>query len=126
MRPVVRVQVGAVLLQLRIRQRDRPRSQLAGDAALMAVRPHAVLHRLDLQIVPVEYERREYPAMVGQLAIEVAETFPDAHGGQVRRTKRRDLPLVDRVVRYSGTADLAVRPLLPAGPFRSEERRVGK
>jgi hypothetical protein len=86
-------------------------------AAPLATLAGAVLHGLDLHVVPVFPKRAENAAVVRHVAIPVGGAFPDAHGGKVRRLERRHVPLIDAVVRNAVEPDLAVRPRLHAGPF---------
>ena len=86
-------------------------------AAALAAFAGAVLHGLDLHVVPVLPERREHAAVVRHVAIPVGGAFPHAHGGEVRRLQRGHLPLVDAVIGDAVEPDLAVRPRLHAGPF---------
>ena len=86
-------------------------------AAPAAALAGAVLHRLHLHVVPILPEGAENAAMMRHVAIPVGGAFPDAHGGEVRRLQRRDMPLVDAVVGDAVQADLAVGPRLHAGPF---------
>ena len=94
-----------------------PAHQFAVHAASLAALAGAVLHGLDLHVVPVLPERAENAAVVRHVAIPVGGAFPDAHGGEMRRLQRRDMPLVDAVVGNAVEPDLAVRPWLHAGPF---------
>src|SRR6185436_10859963 len=77
----------------------------------------AVLNRLDLHVVPVFPEGREHAAVMRHIAVPVGGTFPDAHGGKMRRLQRCDLPLVDAVIRNSVEPDFSVRPRLHACPL---------
>src|SRR5262249_30535202 len=77
----------------------------------------AVLHRFHLHVVPVLPERADDAAVMGHVAVPVGGALPDAHGGQVRRLQRRDVPLIDSVIGNPVEPDLAVRPRLHAGPF---------
>jgi hypothetical protein len=54
---------------------------------------------------------------VRHVAVPVGRALPDAHGGEMRRLQRGDVPLVDAVVRDAVEPDLAVRPRLNTGPF---------
>ena len=86
-------------------------------AAALAFFAGAVLHGLDLHVVPVLPERRENAAMMRHVAVPVGGAFPDADRGEVRRLHRGDMPLVDAVIGNSVEADFAVRPGLHARPF---------
>ena len=113
----VAAEVAAVFCQLRLRQRVRPAHQFAVHAAPLAAFAGAVLHGLDLHVVPVLPERAENAAVVRHIAIPVGGALPDAHGGEMRRLERRHVPLVDAVIGNAVEPDLAVRPRLHAGPF---------
>ncbi len=76
-----------------------------------------VLHRAHLHVVPVGPEGREDAAMMRHVAVPVGGALPHAHGGQVRRLQRRDMPLVDAVIGDAVQPDLAVAPGLHARPF---------
>src|SRR5271169_561726 len=87
------------------------------NAAPLAAFARAVLHGLDLHVVPIFPERAEDAAVMGHVTVPVGGAFPDAHGGEVRRLARRHVPLVDAVIGNAVEADFAVRPRLDAGPF---------
>src|SRR5215831_1613041 len=95
----------------------RSADELAMYAGPLAALARPVLHRLHLHVVPVLPERADDAAVMGHIAVPVGGALPDAHGGQVRRRKARDVPLIDRVVGDAVEPDLAVRPRLHAGPF---------
>ena len=90
------------------------------DAALGAVLAQAVLHGLDLHVVPVREKRGENAALVTHVAVEIRRALPDAHGFQVLGLQTRHVPLVDGVIRYAREAHLAVRPGLCARPFDAD------
>src|SRR5204862_1728673 len=62
-------------------------------------------------------ERAEDAAMMRHVAVPIGGALPDAHGGEMRRAQRGDVPLVDAVVGNAVEPDLAVAPGLHAGPF---------
>src|SRR5262249_32029128 len=86
-------------------------------AAAVAARADAVLHGLDLHVVPVLQERAENAAVMAHVAVKVRRPFPDADGGEVLGIEARDLPLVHGVIGNAVESDLAVRPRLLAAPF---------
>src|SRR4051794_26220853 len=91
------------------------------DGAAPAVFAGAVLHRLDLHVVPVGPEGRQDAAMTGHVAVPVGRAFPDAHRGEMGRLVLGDVPLVRAEIRDAVQPDLAVRPGLPARPFDAGE-----
>src|SRR5215471_7642252 len=95
----------------------RSADELAMYAGQLAALARAVLHRFHLHVVPVLPERADDAAVVGHVAVPVGGAFPDAHGGEVRRLQRRDVPLVDAVIGDAVEPDLAIRPGLHAAPF---------
>ncbi len=103
--------------ELLLAQRLRPAYQLAGYLAARPVGAAAVLHRLDLHVVPVLPEGAEDASVARHVAVPVGCALPDAHGGEVRRLQRGDVPLVDGVIGDAVEADLAVAPGLFGGPF---------
>ncbi len=107
----------AVARQLLVRQRLVAANQRAGDLAARPPFAQAILHGLDLHVVPVGPERRENSAMVGHVAVPVGRALPDAHRRQMGRLQGRHLPLVDPVIGDAIQPDLAVRPALDAGPL---------
>ena len=113
----IAAQIAPVFRQLIVRQGLIPAYRPAGDPAHRALFAAAVLHRLDLHVVPVFPERADDAAMVRHVAVPVGGALPDAHRGEVRRLHRGDVPLVDRVVGNAGQADLAVAPGLRRRPF---------
>jgi hypothetical protein len=117
MREDLVAEVTAVPLELAVGQRLVAAHELAGCAAARPALAQAVLHRLHLHVVPVRPEGAEDAAMVRHVAVPVGRAFPDDHRGQVRRLERRDVPLVDAVVRDAAQTHLAVRPGLHARPF---------
>ena len=117
MRGNIGAEIAAVLGELFVGENVRSAHQLAMHAASFTALAGAVLHGLDLHVVPVFPERAEDAAVVRHVAIPVGGAFPDAHGGQVRRLARRHLPLVDAIIGNAVEPDLAVRPRLHAGPF---------
>ena len=118
-------EIAAVLGELGLGKDFRPADQLAVHAASLAALASAVLHGLHLHVVPVFPERAEDAAVMRHVAIPVSGAFPDAHGGEVRRGKARDVPLVDAVVGDAAQSDLAARPGLHAGPFDAVEKILG-
>ena len=110
-------EIGAVLSQLFFAQRLRPAYQFAVHAAAPAFVAEAVLHDLDLHVVPVFPERRENAAVMRHVAVPVGRAFPHAHGGEMRRLQRGDVPLVHAVIGNAIEADFAGRPGLHARPF---------
>ena len=117
MRRDVGAEIAAVLGELFVGENVRPADQLAMHAASLAALAGAVLHGLDLHVVPILPECGENAAVVRHVAIPVGGAFPDAHGGQMRRLARSHVPLVDAVIGNAVQSDLAVRPRLGAGPF---------
>src|SRR5689334_4638657 len=117
MRTDLFAEVAAVAVELAVGERLFAAHRLARDATLRSAHPPAVLHRRHLHVVPVRPERAEYAAVVRHVAIEVGGALPDAHGREVRRLQRGDVPLVDAVVGNAVETDPAVRPRLHAGPF---------
>src|SRR5262249_59226415 len=95
----------------------RSADELAVYVGPLAALARPVLHRLHLHVVPVLPERADDTAMMGHIAIPVGSALPNAHGGEVRRRKARDVPLIDGVVGDAVESDLAVLPRLAAGPF---------
>ena len=110
-------EIGAVCGEFRPRTAFPARTPARRERAALAALAGAVLHGLDLHVVPVRPERRQDAAVMGHVAIPVGGALPDAHGGEVRRLQRSDVPLVDAVIGDAVEADLAVRPRLHAGPF---------
>jgi hypothetical protein len=108
---------GTVLGEVFIGQGLGPAYQFAVNAAALAPLAGAVLHGLDLHVVPVLPKRRENAAVMRHVPIPVGSAFPDAHRGEVGRLKRSHVPLIDPVVGDPVEADLAVGPGLHAGPF---------
>src|SRR5690348_8244558 len=117
MRDVGLAEIVAVAAHLLLAQRLRARHPVAVHATAMAARAEAVLHGLDLHVVPVLAEGRVDAAVMTEVAVEVGEALPNADGGEVLRLQVRHLPLVDRVIGDAAQADFAVRPGLDAGPF---------
>src|SRR6185437_9872864 len=116
-REAVLVEVAAVLAELFLGQRLRPRHPVAVHAALEAARAAAVLHGVDLRTRPVLHEAAaEDAAVMRHVAVEVGGALPGADRGEVLRLQRRRLPLVLGVIGDAVEADLAVRPRLYAGP----------
>ncbi len=118
-------EVDAVALEFVGRERLRPGHEFAGDTAAVAAFADAMLDRPDAEVVHGEREGREDAAVVGVLAVVVGRAFPDAHGGEVRRLQRRDVPLVGGEIGDAVEADLAVRPRLHAGPFDAVVQILG-
>src|SRR6202158_38650 len=102
--------------KLCFRQRLRPAHEIACSAASWAPLSEAVLHCLNLHVIPICPERAVNAAVMCSIAVPLRRSFPDAHRRQVRWLQRRDLPLVDRVIGYAVEADLAAAPRLLAGP----------
>ena len=121
----IAAEIAAVLRQFLVRQSLRPAHQFAVHAAALAAFAGAVLHGLDLHVVPVVPERAEDAAVVRHVAIPVGGAFPDAHGGEMRRLERRHVPLVDAVVGNAVEPDLAARPRLHARPFDAVVKILG-
>ena len=117
MRENLAAEIGAVLRKLLLGQRLRPAHELAVDRRAAAAFAGAVLHGLDLHVVPVLPERRENAAVTRHVAEPVGRALPDAHRRKVRRLQRGDVPLVDPVIGDAVEPDLAVRPRLRARPF---------
>ncbi len=86
-------------------------------ATALAALAGAVLHGLDLHVVPVFPERAENPAVVRHVAIPVGGAFPDAHGRKMRRLQAGDVPLIDGVIGNAVEPNFAARPRLRRGPF---------
>src|SRR5262249_56007365 len=86
------------------------------NTAALAPLTGAVLHGLNLHVVPIFPERRENATMMRHIAIPVGGAFPDAHCGQVRWLQRSDVPLIDAVVRNPVEPDLTLQPPLRAHP----------
>src|SRR5947207_15271452 len=103
-------EIEAARLELLVAQGLRTRDELAVHGASGPALACAVLDADDLLREPEGGKPGWDAAVVGDLAVVVGRTFPRADGGEVRRLQRRDLPLVDRVIRDPGEADLAVRP----------------
>src|SRR6266478_1198087 len=110
-------QRASVLFELLLRQRARAAYQFAVHARTFAALARAVLHGLDLHVVPVFPERADDAAVMGHVAVPVGGALPHAHGGEVRRLEARHMPLIDGVIGDTVEPDLAVRPRLRAGPF---------
>src|SRR5262249_23773568 len=110
-------EIGPVLGEFIFRQGFRSAHQFAVNAAALASLAGAVLYRLHLHVVPVLPERRENATMMCHIAVPIGGTFPDAHGGEMRRLQRSDGPLVDAVVGNTVESDLAVRPGVNARAF---------
>ena len=79
--------------------------------------PSAMLHDLDLHVVPVLPEGGDDAAVMRHVAEEIGAAFPHAHGGEMRRLQRGDVPLVGREIGNSVEPDFAGRPGLYAGPL---------
>src|SRR5919197_2272931 len=109
--------VAAISAQLCFGERLWSADKLAGTAAAGAALAVSVLYGLYLHVVPVRPEAAENTAVVGHVAIPIRRSFPDAHRGEMRRLKRRHMPLVDSVVRNAVESHLAVAPWLRARPF---------
>src|SRR5262245_34347096 len=77
----------------------------------------AVLHGLDLHVIPILGESIVDAAVVAQLAVKIGEALPDADAGEMLWLQARNLPLVDGVVRNSAQPNLAIRPRLLSGPL---------
>ena len=108
----VAAEIAAVFRQLLVRQEFRPADQFAVHAASLAALAGAVLHGLDLHVVPIFPERAENAAVMRHVAIPVGGALPDAHRGEMRRLEARHVPLVDAVIGNAVEPDLAVRPRL--------------
>ena len=54
---------------------------------------------------------------MGHVTVPVGRSFPNAHGGKVRRLEGGDMPLVYSVIRNAVDPDFARRPVLNPGPF---------
>src|SRR5512144_65556 len=117
MREIGLAQVVAVRAHLLRVQCFRSRHPIAVHTATVTFGAKAVLHRLDLHVVPILREGIADAAVVAELTIEIGEALPDADGREMLWLQARDLPLVDGVVRYPAQADLAVRPRLRSGPL---------
>src|SRR4029077_4184309 len=102
--------------EVRIGKCLRTGHEIAGRAAARASLSKAMLHGLDLHVVPVRPKRAVNSAVMRRIAIPLRRSFPDAHRGQMWRLQRRYLPLVDRVIGNSIEADLSAAPRLLAGP----------
>src|SRR5262245_9915791 len=87
------------------------------NAAPPAALAGAVLHGLDLHVVPVFPERAEDAAVMRHVAVPVGGAFPYAQRGEVRRLQRGHVPLVDAVIGDAVQPDLAVRPRLLTRPL---------
>src|SRR5262245_25487934 len=110
-------EVAAVLREFGIRQGLVAAHRLTGDARARAAPAQPVLDRLHLHVVPVGEERAEDAAVVRHVAVPVGRALPDAHGREVRRLERRDVPLVHAVIGDAVQADLAAGPRLHARPL---------
>ena len=117
MRKDLVAQVAAIAIELAVGERLIAAYTLAGHAALRTALAEAVLHGLDLHVVPVGPESAEDAAVMRHVAVPVSGAFPDAHRRQMRWLQRSDMPLVDAIVGNAGEANLAARPGLNAGPL---------
>src|SRR5829696_5115683 len=117
MRVDLAAEVSAIPGEFLLGQRLGPTYEFAVDTRAAAALSGAVLHRLDLHVVPIGPEGRDHAAVVGHVAIPIGGALPDAHGGEMRRLQRRHVPLVDAVIGDAVEPDLAVRPGLHAGPL---------
>src|SRR5882724_6482589 len=77
--------IGAACRELIVGQRLWTGDKFAGDRALRATRPNAVLNTRDLARIPARQEVGQDAAMAAELAIIVRRTFPDAQGAKMRR-----------------------------------------
>jgi hypothetical protein len=111
--------VFAVAPQLFVAQLSVTADRSSGDPADGPPFAQAVLDCSNLHVVPVLDEVAEDATMVAQVTVHVGRTFPGANGGQMRRLQSSSLPLVHGVVRDAVQADLAVGPVLHAGPFNA-------
>ena len=112
--------VFAVVLQFGLAQRLGAAGEFSGDRMLAATLTDAMLHRLDLHLLPVLAEGAGDAAMAVRLAIGIVPALPGADRGQVRRLGRGDTPLVARVVGNAVEPDLAVAPGLNRRPFDAQ------
>src|SRR4029077_13723485 len=90
---------------------------LAGNAAAWAALAEPMLHGLHLHVVPVRPKGAENATVMGHVAVPIGGPFPDAHRCEMRRLKRRHVPLVDGVVRHAVETNFAVAPRLRANPL---------
>jgi len=119
-------EVDPVRRELPVGQCVVPAHERAGHTAARTALAQPVLHHLDLLVVPVLPERRQDPAVVGGVAVEVAGTLPDADRVQVRWPAGGDEPLVHRVVGHPRQPDTRIGPLLHGSPLdtRAVVRRL--
>ncbi len=110
-------EIGAVRGEFLLAERLRPAHELAVDRRAAAAFAGAVLHGLDLHVVPVLPERAQNAAVARHVAIPIGRALPNADRREVRRLERGDVPLVDAVIGNAVEPDLAVRPRLHACPF---------
>src|SRR4030095_7934653 len=102
--------ITAISRQLFLRKGLRSTNRLARNAAARGALAPSVPPGLHLHVVQIRPKRAEEAAMVRHVAIPVGGAFPEAHRRQVRRLKRRHVPLVDGVVRDTIESDLPVAP----------------
>ncbi len=112
----VRAEIAAVGGQFGVAQRFRPADEIAGRAAARPARSEPVLHRFHLHVIPIRPERAVNAAVMRRIAIPFRRSLPDAHRRQVRWLQRRDLPLIDGVIRNAVQAHFAAAPRLLSCP----------
>src|SRR5690606_33442110 len=110
MREYLLAEIAAVCRKLGCAQGGRAAYELSGDPAAWSAFAQAMLHRLDLHVVPVGPESAEDAAVVSHVPVPVGCPFPDAHCGQVARLQACHLPLVDAVVGDTDQPDAAIAP----------------
>src|SRR5579875_127136 len=109
--------VDTVARELLVAERLGPARELAGDRMPRTAFSAAMLHRLDLDVIPVLAEGAQDAAMTRLLPKNVVRAFPNTARGEMRRIFCGDLPLVGGIVRNSAHADLTSRPRLCRRPL---------
>src|SRR5262249_110924 len=115
----------AIFRQLVVGQEFRTADQLAMHTTALTALARAVLHRLDLHVVPVFPKRAENSAVVGHVAIPVGGAFPDAHRRKMRRLQAGNVPLINAVIGNAVQSDFTVGPWLCTGPFDAVVKVLG-
>ena len=109
--------VDAVLGQLLVGERDRPRYRFAGVRVLLGPLPAPVLDVDHLVLGPALLELAQDAAVVAGVAVPVVLPLPRDDGGQMRRVLPGHAPLVARVIGDPEHPDFAVAPGLRARPL---------